>query len=564
MVGLVGVVGAIAWVTPAWSQPTDQGLENEEGALDVNAREKKRPESVEVDAEYRLQSIRVDPYELSGTSVGGTTWTEQRLRMNLRLKREKTVEVFVQVDALDGVLFGDNGLYARDPSPNSGVSLSVKRPNRTGLFVGLPDGGDPLDKKSYRPVLREIDPIEINFAYATAFLPVGILRVGRQPQNEGAALAAHDGGRYNRWGVSRFADTSDRILFGTKLDEAWRVATQGPDYKPSLDLNNGLFLAVAYDWLTQNPAWGGVGDARQLNFALLFRQEEADWGGLQWSDVTASSVVVRIFDDDFESRIWGFPQRLEFKANDFRLTSQMMIIRGETREISEGFAALASGNKEPQVQNLKAQGAQVIADYKLGPLTLTMEFDYASGDADPRSSGDVTSYSFARDLNVGLLMFEHILAFESARSVAVGVENLASLDADSFPITEIQTDGRFTNALALFPQLKLDIVDTLENKLHTRFGVLFAWPAADGVVDPILTTLQEDGDEIRDDAVNFHGGRPGSYYGTEFDLQIEWDFRKSFTWTIEAAYLLPGSSLQDEHGDAVPAYLLENRFVYTF
>ncbi|MEO1267133.1 MAG: hypothetical protein AAFX99_03480 [Myxococcota bacterium] len=552
------LAASAVWAVPGWCQSVNQA------AGDASKPQSSSKDSIEVDAEYRVQSIRVDPYELSGTRVKGTTWTEQRLRMNLKLKREKTLEVVVQIDALDGVLFGDNGLFARDPSPNSGVSLAANSPNRTGWFIGLEPNEDPLDRTSYRPVLRQLDPININYAYASVFLPVGLLRVGRQPQNEGAALAAHDGGRYNRWGVSRFADTSDRILFGTKLDEAWRAVTSGPGYKPDLDLDNGLFLGVTYDWLTQNAIWGGVGDARQLNFALLYRKREADWGGIDWREINAASVVVHVFDDDFNSRVWGFPQRLEFKANNFSLSSQLMIIRGETREISEGFAALASGNKEPQVQELRAEGAQVVADYTIGPLTLTMEVDYASGDADPRSGGPITSYSFARDLNVGLLMFEHILAFESARSVAVGVETLSSLDADSFPITEVQTDGRFTNALALFPQLKYNFVDTLENTFHARFGVLFAWPAADGVVDPIITTLEEDGFEIRDDAVNFHGGRPGSYYGTEFDLQLEWDFRKSFTWTVEAAYLRPGSSLQDAQGDAVPAYLLENRFVYTF
>ena len=108
------------------------------------------------------------------------------------------------------------------------------------------------------------------------------------------------------------------------------------------------------------------------------------------------------------------------------------------------------------------------------------------------------------------------------------------------------------------------IVDCPGHLLRSRSGVLFAWPAADGVVDPVMTVLADDGDDIRDDAVNFHGGRPGRYYGTEIDQQLEWTFREHFIATIEGALLLPGSSLENEHGQAVNAFLIDSRFTYLF
>ena len=77
---------------------------------------------------------------------------------------------------------------------------------------------------------------------------------------------------------------------------------------------------------------------------------------------------------------------------------------------------------------------------KLGAATLTFEADYATGDDDPRTDSDITTFSYARDLNVGLLLFEHVLAFESARSVGVGIHNLSSLAAASFPLTEARTE----------------------------------------------------------------------------------------------------------------------------
>jgi hypothetical protein len=168
-------------------------------------------------------------------------------------------------------------------------------------------------------------------------------------------------------------------------------------------------------------------------------------------------------------------------------------------------------------------------------------------------------------MNVGLLLFEHVMAFETARSVAVGIENLSGIETDSFPLTEVRTEGRFTNALAFFPQLYIDLMKRPDHNIHTRMGVLMAWAAtAGGVVDPIITSLNDVSGNIADNAVNFHGGRPGRYYGTEFDLQLGYRFRDNFYWTLEGAMLLPGDGLHDEHGLAVRSFLVENRFEFLF
>ncbi len=164
---------------------------------------------------------------------------------------------------------------------------------------------------------------------------------------------------------------------------------------------------------------------------------------------------------------------------------------------------------------------------------------------------------------MGLLLFEEILAYETARSAQVGIENLRNVQSDSFPITEAQSEGRFNNAIALFPQALFRIVDAPDHYVHVRLGALFAWTPA-GVADPILTSLAEDGNEIADDAINYHGGDPGHYYGTELDLQLGWTYHDTFVWTVEGASLLPGDALHDEHGDAVPSFFVENRFEVLF
>lgn len=518
--------------------------------------------TVEVDSDYRLRFLRIEPLELNGDEVRKMQWAEQRYRLDARAKAEGIGQIRFQADALDGVLMGDNGQFGGSPSSNSGVSLATKLPNVTTWEVGLPEGRDPLNPDSYVPVLVEKDPIEINYLYGEIFLPIGLLRIGRQPVRVGAGITAHDGARRNRWGVSEFSDTADRILFGTKLDEAIKIAVD-PTREPDLSLDRGLIFGLFYDFMKQDQPQYTGDDLRQMGVAFDWRLKDVEFLGFMWDRINLATNIVYLNNAEFDTDIFGFPTNLGFEVGDLVLEAQYMHINGRTSEIAEGFAALGSGGTERQ--RIIAHGARIQADYTIGPATFTIELDYASGDDDPRTSNPITSFSFARDLNVGLLMFEHILRFESARSVAVGVENLSSLDVESFPLTEVQTEGRFTNAMAIFPQVYIDLLNTAINRVHTRIGVLMAWAAADrGVVDPILTTLAVDGNEISDDIVNFHGGRGGSFYGTEIDLQLGWKYKEHFEWIVEGAYLFPGSGFEDENGDAVNSYLFENRFVFLF
>ncbi len=518
---------------------------------------------IDLGAEYRVRLQHVDPFELSGEEVTTSTWAEQRLRLDLSLKHD-VIRIVTQLDVLDGVVFGDNGVFGQDPSPISGVSIATKRPNNTKLAVGLPEGADPLNPDSYVPVLVGADPIEVNLAYGEVLTPVGILRVGRQPLAYGDNLASHEGTRLNRWGVSEFGDIADRFLFATKLSEIYGVLVDGPNHVPDVSQDNGLIMGLFHDWHNTDKIFSAQDDLAQVGLNLQYRARKADWFGLKWQDVRFAGNVVHLSDEKFASDVLSFPLRTDGKVGDLTWSAQVVTINGESREISEGFAALSG--RQARVQKIEGLGAFARLDYELSPVTLTMEFDYASGDDDPRPETPITSFSFSRDFNVGLLLFERILAFESARSVGVGIENLSSLNADSFPLTEVQSDGRFNNAIALFPQVKFDLLPQgHDHSLHLRLGVLFAWPEAEGgVVDPILTALAEDGNEITDDAVNFHGGKPGSYYGTEVDAQLQWGIKDRFFWTLEGAFLQPGSSLQDEHGDAVPAFLVESRFTYVY
>ena len=519
------------------------------------------PEWLSLGAEYRVETLYVDPLDLTGTEVTDVHWTEQRLRLDLGLRYPDVGGVVMQADVLSGVMFGDNGRWGGDPSPNSGLAIASRNPNDAGWEIGLSPGADPLDPKSYVPVLRSMSPISIRHLYGEVRLPIGLLRVGRQPLTEGAAIAAHDGSRTNRWGVSRFSDVADRVLFATKLDEIVATIRDGASHVPDASQTRGVILAATYDWNVQDFPTSSKDDAWQVNVMLSWRRDKADWLGLAWRDFQLTGIVVHKSLAAFGTSAWSFPVRFQAAIGDATVNLQVSVIAGETREVSEGLSRLSS--KTPSSQDLLQVGVHAYVDYKVGPVTFALEADYASGDDDPRGNTSLTQFNFSRDFNVGLLLFEHLLAFQTARSAAVGLQNLAKLDSPSFPLTEIASQTRFGNAVAVFPQLDVTILESPKHRLHTRVGVLAAW-APTGAVDPVNTLLHEDGVEISDDLVNYNGGKPGSYYGTEIDLQVEWTWRELFTWTVEAAAAIPGDALRDANGDAVPSFLVENRFVFTF
>ncbi|MCB9532146.1 MAG: hypothetical protein H6700_10305 [Myxococcales bacterium] len=519
------------------------------------------PRWLGLNAEYRARTVYINPLELNDTGVRSIDWTEHRLRVGLDLSPGPWLTLHTRMDLLDGVVWGDNGSFTGEPATNSGVAIAARRPNATSLDVGLVPGQDPLDPDSYRPVLQSADALQVDHAYADAVLPFGILRVGRQPAAYGASLGGHDGTRTNRWGASSYGDIADRFLFGTKLDEAVRMIRGIPgDVDPSLD--NGVLLVTWLDLYNSGAIYRAGDSLRQNGLMLSFARRQAQLRDVAIRGFSATAAAVHLGNDSFATDVWAIPLMLRGSFGDVDVDLNASFLRGQTRELSEGLAVLSPN--PPATQDIRAKGARAVVDWNRGPATLTFEVDYAQGDADPRQDTPITSFSYPRDLNVGLLLFERILAYESAKLAGVGIENLRSLDAPSFPLAEASTEGRFTNAVALFPQVLVRWMDTPVHRFHTRFGVLMAWPAAGGAVDPVMTALGEDGLRIDDDAVNYHGGDPGSYYGTEYDLQLQWTYQGAFCWTVEAAALDPGSSLEDENGDAVPSFLLENRFEFLF
>ena len=499
-------------------------------------------------AEYRAQFVYINPISLNTTNATETSWIEHRLRLDMSVDWKDKVRLVTSADVLDGVLWGDNGTYGGDPSSNSGANVNAKNPNVSKPCVSY-RSGDPLVPDSYGYNVCPTNAFNLRKLYGEVVLPFGLLRVGRQSVNTGTGVQAADGdGRPNRFGVSNSGNYVDRVLFATKPLEAFK-----PKDERSLSPKEGLILALAYDrFVTDDPENLGAA-LNQLDVALLFLEPKHRFG----SDLFASAYFAHRWDGQYATAINSVGARGMSRLGDFHVGFDVAANLGTTREVAQAYKFITN---DPVVDQVVRQlGGRAVVRYDRKYFSLYLEGDYASGDPDPQNRTPLTQFTFAEDTNVGLLLFKRILAFQTARSAAAGTELLTRLGAKSFPTEAVATRGAFTDAIAIFPQVDVHPIPDL----LIRGGALFAWAPAP-VIDPVASLKHRDGLTIKDDLVNFAGGKPGSTYGTELDGRIQYRLYDHFLLDLEAAVLFPGNALQNRDGYAVRSGLFTGRTTFVF
>ncbi len=499
--------------------------------------------------EYRANAVSIRPLDLSGTRDRNYANIEHRLRLDGAIDYEDKIRVVTSVDLLDGVLWGDNGTLGSTPEPTSGAKVSTNNPNVATACITQRPGEPSTDPGSYHFGLCQGDPVFVRRLYGDLVTPVGLFRIGRQAFTEGASIAVNDGdGRKNRFGFARRGNSVDRVLFATKPLEA---------FKAPLDRDasetKGLFLILAYDRLVTGDPMKFSDDLHNYITAVRILAPHHRLG----SDAELRFFHAYRWSGANDTAINAFGGRAMSTFGEVTAGIEGTLVAGQTSEVSNAFRVITN---DPAVSQAVTQfGARGVVRWDRPLFTAYFEMDYASGDSDPQTRTPLTQFRFAEDTNVGLLLFKHVLAYQTARAAAAGVELLKGLNAPTYPLDAIDTKGSFTNAFAIFPQFDYHPIPTV----LLRGGVLMAWAPAK-VVDPIASLQRRDGVRIEDDLVNFAGGKPGRYYGTELDGRVQWRFMDHFAADLEAAVLFPGSALEDANGDAVRSVLVQGRGTFFF
>lgn len=522
----------------------------------ADSRLERRGFGLDLSLEYRVIYQNMHPLSLNDLSASRVSYFEQRGRAGARARLGDSVRIVLLTDILDGVLFGDNGSFDGTPKRNRGSEIAAKSPNLARLGIDrLSAGGSSLDPASYGLVLVPADVLTLRELYGEALLPIGLLRAGRQPLVAGRSVLVHEGTRINRWGVSRSVDAVDAIAFGTKLSAIKDLIDGRPI---DADPGRGLFFGTLLGVVVQNRP---EESARVLQWAAttFYRAERTEVFGFDARRLRAGAIYSLRAGDRFDAQLHTVIGYLELELERIRLISYNAQLFGRTREVSESLALLGTSSGPPAVQTIRSFGGFAELAYLAGLFELSFEVYYASGNDDPRSTSPLTQVTLAEDTNVGLHLFKNVVAYQTARSARLAVANLASLHPPTLPVAEVDTRGGLQNAVVLFPQ----VIATPLPWLALRGGVMFAF-AQTRVVDPIRTVLAAGGRPIPEVAMNYNGGSPGNYWGTEIDLGATLIAREHFAFDLEGAYLFPGNALKDANGDAVNSIFGTARFTFFY
>jgi hypothetical protein len=502
-------------------------------------------------AEYRAQGVYVDPLDLSSETYYRAFWLQHRLRLDGAVDYLDKVKITTSVDALDGVLWGDNGNLGSDPEPANGAHVNTNNVNVSQPCMALDPGGNPVSPQSYHYGFCPADVVTVRRLYGDVLTPVGLLRVGRQAFTEGASVSMNDGdGRRNRFGVADKGNTVDRVLFATKPLEGFK-----PRAFRDTSENRGLFLVLAYDQLViDEPQLLGF-NLHEAVVATRYLAPTPSFGGAR--DIEAQLFYAYRWDGHYGTNVDAVGGRAIARFGPWFAGVDAAGVFGSTSEVSQAFHLITN---DPAVsQAIRQFGARAVVRYDQPRWTAYLEGDYASGSSDTTMQGPLTQFRFAADTNIGLLLFKQVLAYQTAREAAAATALLRSLNAPTLPVESIATNGALTEAFVLFPQFDVRPVDDL----LFRAGVMFAWaPAA--VVDPVASAQRRSAGTYQYIDVNFNGGAPGNYYGTEIDARLQWRYLEHFAFDLEGAVLFPGSALRDEDGHAVDSFLLQGRTTFFF
>ena len=498
-------------------------------------------------AEYRAQWLYVHPISLATETARNVSMIQQRLRLDATADYKDKIKIVFSSDVLDGGLWGDNGTYGGNPSSNAGTSIDAKNPNDVRPCIGLRDASlDPLNYNSYGTTLCPLNLMTIRRLYGEVILPFGVVRIGRQAVIDGMGVFATDGdGRHNRFGVSGTGNYVDRILFATKPLEAFK--------KPAdrdTSISRGLFLGLAFDRVVQDSPQSFADDVNQFGGALRYIAPKLG----PFRDVYANYYLSHRWQEGV-SGVSGTGARVYARVGDLSFGADASLNFGSTREVTMAYQKITN---DPVVdQQVLQGGARVTMRYDRPKWGVYLEGDYASGSDDPTSRATLSQFTWSPDTNVGLLLFKQVLAFQTGRAAAAGVELLRRLGATTFPAQALDTQGAVTNAMVLFPQADFHPV----KDLLIRPGVMWAWTAVP-LIDPIASLQNHTSVNVKDNEVNYAGGKPGRFYGTELDLRLQYRYLDHFLFDVEGAVLFPGDALQNVDGYAITSWLLQTRATF--
>jgi hypothetical protein len=421
-----------------------------------------------------------------------------------------------------------------------------------------------------RDPFREVDPFVVHprQLYLELRTPIGLVRAGQQASSWGMGLLAHDGNTPSVFGDTRRGDLVERLLFATKpfgKDHPFVVAAAGDlvfeddtaDLVDGEDVVTQGVLALA--WRDRPGELGVYGVVRHherdraavipspdytedltvfvLDVAGKLHAPVPGATGFVYAEIEGAVVLG---ETNLVRTSW--PGALDPTAADE--------VREDVRQLGGaaklGFVHLSDDPRDGRLPN----GAEVLSptgEAPWGDAVVEVEAGWASGDADP-ADGVSRRFVFDANHNVGLVLFDHVLAWKTARS-ATNARDPRIVGRPPPGTDLLPSDGGVFGATYLNPRFIARPARWLDLKL----GLLVAQATSD-VVDPYQFGALGS-------ARNWDGGDPGRRdLGAEIDTGFEVRFpigdRVLGQVGAEGGVFFPGGAFDDAAGTRLPAQAL--------
>ena len=397
-----------------------------------------------------------------------------------------------------------------------GFGFVAEADTATGAVFGLPPEGTFAERTPH-PAFSALDLRQLFVEYKWK---TGVFRVGQQLSQWGLGILANGGNKdaeAGEFGQQHFGSLTYRALVAGR-----------PLYSMG-----GAFRAiepiVAADLVVRDgTAEFAKGDrAFQAVVALRFAVDADHYLGIY--GVYRSQRAVGVVDNARSTDVFviDLAGKWTFSKTDFRAFNVGFELAGIGGTTTQGR------NPEAPVLNVRQFGAAVKTSYRRGRSQLYLDWGFASGDQNP---GDdrIENFRFDRDYKVGLILFDEVLGYQSARS-AYRAADPTLLGQAPEGVALAPTGGAVTSAWFLYPRMRFGIFEWLD----VYGGPLFAFSTAK-LTDPFNSRLGGG------TSINYLGGSPGGYLGTELDLglQARWHPIQMVivTGTFETGLLLPGDA----------------------
>ncbi len=401
-----------------------------------------------------------------------------------------------------------------------------------------------------KPKWYEIHPRYLYLEYTS---PIGTFRVGQQGSYWGMGILANDGDHPTLFGDRRRGALVERVLFATTpmgKGTPLAIAIGGDlvfedNTADLLDRKDRAFQGVAAVVYRTKPAEIG------LYGVVRHQQHNAEATGSLTPFVENLTVGVVDLTGKFNARIPGtrafafgqFEAAAIFGSTTFLRGSYVRPIDPTVKRVPEKVQAFG-GSALLGAVHVAGQG-----DEQWGAVAGELEVGYASGDADP-TDGVNKRFLFDQNHNVGLVLFNHVMAWKTARAATIAQDpDIVARAAPGLQL--LPSNGGVFGAMYVNPR----IVIRPRRWFDIKAGVVIAQATAD-VVDPYHVGALGN-------FANYDGGDPrkrdlGIELDLGFDVRIPIEGVATIQIGAEGGALFPGRAFDNAVGERLPNQYLAN------